>query len=76
MESNRNPSGLMRRIFYITVALALLGACGFILFHAERRSRTDPELEAVLNGPTAVDRFGGSGDTILITVLDSEGPGK
>jgi len=44
-------------MLYIPGALALLAACAVLVFHAEHRPRTDSQLEAVLNGPSAIDRF-------------------
>jgi hypothetical protein len=42
---------------YIAGILALIAANTVFVLCAEHRPRTDPQLEAVLNGPSAVDRF-------------------
>jgi hypothetical protein len=47
----------MLRVFRVTSVLALLGACGVVLLCAERWPLGDPQFEAILAGPSAVDRF-------------------
>jgi hypothetical protein len=45
------------RILHIAGVLALGAVCAVFLLRADSRSRADPQLEAVLNGPGAVERF-------------------